>query len=324
MVKAYTKIDTAAYQAPYEVLARRNRQILSLIVFSFFLDALLFGVFNIQWFATESISAIAEMSESREYNLNGGIWWSLLAVLLFSIALAPVSLAFVMLSYREKDVTDEWIQKVNGLLVSIPTSLIWALLWTVCLPFTWGLLPWGEWSLNWWKIFPYGLGLIWVGGLPLIAVLLQFAKTLRNPEFNHDIAIAKPEQSETVLPTVPISQPTIEIHEAVEGKPITFSIHNRPTGGDAWVGVYPFGSSDHDHGERWKYLRDYGTATPSLPSQPPGDYSIRVFSDGGYNMVAKHKFSIVKHNPAVDKIQSAFKGTAKSGSDFWSSALNKQ
>ena len=105
MVKAYTKIDTAAYQAPYEVLARRNRQILSLIVFSFFLDALLFGVFNIQWFATESIGAIAEMSESTEYKLNGGVWWSLLAVLLFSIALAPVSLAFVMLSYREKDVT---------------------------------------------------------------------------------------------------------------------------------------------------------------------------------------------------------------------------
>ena len=142
MVKAYTKIDTAAYQAPYEVLARRNRQILSLIVFSFFLDALLFGVFNIQWFATESIGAIAEMSESTEYKLNGGVWWSLLAVLLFSIALAPVSLAFVMLSYREKDVTDQWIQKANGLLVSIPTSLIWALLWMVCLPFTWGLLPW--------------------------------------------------------------------------------------------------------------------------------------------------------------------------------------
>ena len=83
MVKAYTKIDTAAYQAPYEVLARRNRQILSLIVFSFFLDALLFGVFNIQWFATESIGAIAEMSESTEYKAQ----WRCLVVTACSLAI---------------------------------------------------------------------------------------------------------------------------------------------------------------------------------------------------------------------------------------------
>ena len=227
-----------------------------------------------------------------------------------------------MLSYREKDVTDQWIQKTNGLLMSIPTTLIWALLWLVCMPFTWGLLPWGEWSFNWWKIFPYG-GLFLLGGLPLIAVLSQFSKTVRNPEFNYDIATAKPAQPATVLPTVPISQPTIELHEAVEHKPITFSVHNRPSSNDAWVGVYPVASNSHDHGERWKYLRDFGTTTPSLPAQPPGDYSIRVFSDGGYNMVAEHKFSIEKHNPAVDKIQSAFKETAKSGTDFWSNALNK-
>ena len=100
-------------------------------------------------------------------------------------------------------------------------------------------------------------------------------------------------------------------------------MHNRPSSNDAWVGVYPVASSSHDHGERWKYLRDFGTTTPSLPPQPPGDYSIRVFSDGGYNMVAEHKFSIEKHNPAVDKIQSAFKETAKSGTDFWSNALTK-
>ena len=321
MVKAYTKIDTAAYQVSYEILAQRNKQILSLVFFGLFTSFLFFGLFNVQWFATESIAAAVEMTESPEYRLNGGIWWSLLSVLLFSIPLAPLCFALVILTYRDKDVTDEWIQKTNGLLMSIPTSIIWALLWLVCLPFTWGLLPWGEWSVNWWKIFPFGLGLIWLGGLPLIAVLSQFSKSLKNPNYNHDVA--QPAQSETVLPSAPIIQPTIELHEAVEHKPITFSIHNRPSNNDAWVGVYPVGSNNHDHGERWKYLRDFGTATPSLPAQPPGDYSVRVFSDGGYNMIAEHKFSIEKHNPAVDKIQSAFKETAKSGSDFWSSALNK-
>ena len=322
MVKAYTKIDTAAYQVSYEILARRNRQILAAIAFGLITSFLFFSSFNVQWFATESIAAAAEMSESPEYRLNGGIWWSLLSVLLFSIPIIPLCFAFVMLSYREKDVTDTWIQKTNGLLMSIPTTLIWALLWLVCMPFTWGLLPWGEWSFNWWKIFPYG-GLFLLGGLPLIAVLSQFSKTVRNPEFNYDIATAKPAQPATVLPTVPISQPTIELHEAVEHKPITFSVHNRPSSNDAWVGVYPVASNNHDHGERWRYLRDFGTTTPSLPAQPPGDYSIRVFSDGGYNMIAEHKFSIQKHNPAVDKIQSAFKETTKSGSDFWSNALNK-
>ena len=177
------------------------------------------------------------MSESPEYRLNGGIWWSLLSVLLFLFQLYHCVL-LLLCSHREKDVTDTWIQKTNGLLMSIPTTLIWALLWLVCMPFTWGLLPWGEWSFNWWKIFPYG-GLFLLGGLPLIAVLSQFSKTVRNPEFNYDIATAKPAQPATVLPTVPISQPTIELHEAVEHKPITFSVHNRPSSNDAWVGVYP-------------------------------------------------------------------------------------
>ena len=153
------------------------------------LSGLFFGLLNVQWFATESIAAYYEMTdESNEDGLNGGIWWSLLAVLLFSIAGAPIAAALTIMTYRNKDVSDAWIGQIYGLLAGIPTALIWALLWLICLPFTWGLLPWGVWRLNWWKIFPFGFGLIWMGGLPLLITGINFFKKLANPEYNHDLS----------------------------------------------------------------------------------------------------------------------------------------
>ena len=168
---------------------------------------LFFGLFNVQWFAGEAFAAYEEMTTQEFYyegtqeecqaiglaegcdirNFNGGIWWSLLAVLLFSIAFAPLASAFTIMTYRNKDVSDAWIGQTYGLLVGIPSAVIWALLWLICLPFTWGLLPWGEWSINWWKIFPFGFGLIWMAGIPLISVVTKFFKKLANPEYNHDL-----------------------------------------------------------------------------------------------------------------------------------------
>ena len=140
--------------------------------------------------ATESIAASIEMTESAEeegHQLNGGIWYSLLAALLFSIAFAPLASALTIMTYRNKDVSDAWIGQVYGLLFAIPTAIIWALLWLICLPFTWGLLPWGDWSVNWWKIFPFGFGLIWMGGLPLLITAINFFKKIGSPEYNHDL-----------------------------------------------------------------------------------------------------------------------------------------
>ena len=54
-------------------------------------------------------------------------------------------------------------------------------------------------------------------------------------------------------------QESIEILEAVTGKPVRFKINNRPSSNDAWVGIYPLSASDQEHGEhnkRWKWLRD--------------------------------------------------------------------
>ena len=225
MAKAYTKVDTALYQAPYEVLAKRNKQILALGILGMFLFAglgwLVYGL------AAEAIAASIEMTESAEeggHKLNGGIWYSLLAALLFSIASAPIASAFTIMTYRNKDVSDDWIRQVYGLLTGIPSAVIWGLLWLVCLPFTWGLLPWGEWSVNWWKIFPFGFGLIWLGGLPLIITVIKFFKKLANPEYNHDLTGGQ-------MPTQPAAESTASTAAR--------SVDTRPSYVEAEIGSEP-------------------------------------------------------------------------------------
>ena len=88
---------------------------------------------------------------------------------------------------------------------------------------------------------------------------------------------------------------SIEILEAVAGKPVRFRINNRPSSNDAWVGIYPKDASDQDHGEqnkRWKWLRDLDVNNASLPEQSEGNWSIRVFSDGGYRLHERKDFAV--------------------------------
>jgi len=90
-------------------------------------------------------------------------------------------------------------------------------------------------------------------------------------------------------------QESIEILEAVPGKPVRFKINNRPSSNDAWVGIYPAGAPDQDHGEqnkRWKWLRDLDVNNASLPEQSEGNWSIRVFSDGGYRLHERKDFAV--------------------------------
>ncbi len=87
----------------------------------------------------------------------------------------------------------------------------------------------------------------------------------------------------------------IEILEAVVGKPIRFRISNRPSSNDAWVGIYPPNALDQDHGEenkRWKWLRNLDANNASFPKQALGDWSIRVFSDGGHSLHERKDFQV--------------------------------
>ena len=97
-------------------------------------------------------------------------------------------------------------------------------------------------------------------------------------------------------------QECIEILEAVTGKLVRFKINNRPSSNDAWVGIYPPNASDQDHGEqnkRWKWLREIDVNNASLPKQSEGQWSIRVFSDGGHTLHERKDFTVeaVKAEP---------------------------
>ena len=89
---------------------------------------------------------------------------------------------------------------------------------------------------------------------------------------------------------------SIEILEAVAGKPVRFKINNRPSSNDAWVGIYPVHiTNNQDHGAqnvRWKWLRDIDVNNASFPKQAAGSYSIRVFSDGGHTLHERKDFTV--------------------------------
>ena len=88
---------------------------------------------------------------------------------------------------------------------------------------------------------------------------------------------------------------SIEVTEAIEGKAVRFRINDPPTSSSAWVGIYPFGAEDEDHGEegdRWNWLRDIDATDASFPARRKGTVSIRVFSDGSYTLHSREDFDI--------------------------------
>ena len=104
------------------------------------------------------------------------------------------------------------------------------------------------------------------------------------------------------------SNEPIQILEAVSDKPVRFKLNNPPNHNDAWVGIYPTGASDQDHGaqnQRWKYIRDIDVKNAFLTQQPAGDWSLRVFKDGGYTVHERKDFIIQSNlgTPASESIE---------------------
>ena len=184
----YRGVNESLYACSLEQLGRRNRLIMIMFAGGLAWAWMFIEPLNVQWFFEESwltYNALGDEAIESEVHSRGGIWWSLLGTLLVSVGLAPLTISFVLFTYRSKGVTEEWLKNVWTSVTLIPIAAIWALLWLVCLPVTWWLLPWGEWGMNWWKIFPFfGLGLF--GGLPLLGVLLNTLDQLRNPKYTFD------------------------------------------------------------------------------------------------------------------------------------------
>ena len=91
------------------------------------------------------------------------------------------------------------------------------------------------------------------------------------------------------------SAPTnIEVLSFNHNQPIRFRINNPPHGNDTWVGIYPASADDRDHGDRWQWLRDIEVSNATFSGQAKGQWSIRVFSDGGYKLHNRVDFEILE------------------------------
>jgi len=131
-----------------------------------------------------------------DYSCQGSAWLTLAYVSMASIVLAPgiwgaASMMVKKFTHVEKAKRDEVVWTA---VVLLNGGVFWATLWLYCLPHTWGLLPWGSWDTNWWKIFPYIFVLSWFGLGPLFATFAgigekfkQFAEDeKRAHEFEED------------------------------------------------------------------------------------------------------------------------------------------
>jgi len=201
-----TTIDYGQYDCSLEELTSRNKQILFWFCVGVFWLWLFIEIFDVLWFWEEFYLSISESGwqvvtensdgspscEITEYDTcerlvgTGGVWWSLLGSLLTGIAMGPLVFSALIFSYRTKDVTRNWKEEIWGCLFLINPSIIWGLLWMVCLPYTWTLLPWGDWSTNWWKIFPFFFGLIWIGLVPAFFTIFGFISLFFNQKYNFD------------------------------------------------------------------------------------------------------------------------------------------
>ena len=94
------------------------------------------------------------------------------------------------------------------------------------------------------------------------------------------------------------SDVSIQLLEAVAGKPVRFKLNNPPNHNDAWVGIYQTGAPDQDHGaqnQRWKSPSGGHRRQQCIVIKrgwAEGEWGIRVFSDGGYTLVERKDFTI--------------------------------
>ncbi len=123
-------------------------------LFGFGVPWFLFGwfVWRLSWFWTSA--------------LHDSAWWGLLAILLTSIALAPIASGALLVISRTLELSEKRIEMLFGALFMAPGAMIWGALWLVCLPIVWGLWPYD----SFWKIFP-ALGLLFWGGAPSFGLL---------------------------------------------------------------------------------------------------------------------------------------------------------
>ena len=212
----------------------------------------------------------------------GSAFWALLAVLLTWCALLPTLLAVPMWAKRGRTTTAEWDGKVVFFLhVLLPGSLVFSTLFLWAFPHQWGLLPLeGGFYPNLWKIAPF-IGLFSFAGVPTVMIFMVLSRILANPEFAAEKPPAAKRHRLEMPP--PVSSSTLLRVTGTEGGTVHFAVDEEHLGHDAWVGLYRAGQSDHDHGDRWMWVRDAMEGAGTLQHTANGPLSLRLFKDGGYD-----------------------------------------
>ncbi len=96
----------------------------------------------------------------------------------------------------------------------------------------------------------------------------------------------------------------IKVIQSEPGKEIIVRIVHARLNEDAWIGLFKAGTGDNEHGDRWKWMRDVDVSHITFPAQVAGEWSVRLFKDGGYDRISYLDFNISYSGSSIEILES--------------------
>ena len=93
----------------------------------------------------------------------------------------------------------------------------------------------------------------------------------------------------------------IKVIQSEPGKEIIVRVVHSRFNEDAWIGLFKAGSGDNEHGDRWKWMRDVDVSHVTLPAQEAGEWSVRLFNDGGYERISSLDFHVNNSHSSINQ-----------------------
>ena len=95
----------------------------------------------------------------------------------------------------------------------------------------------------------------------------------------------------------------IKVIQSEPGKEIIVRIVHARLNEDAWIGLFKAGTGDNEHGDRWKWMRDVDVSHITFPAQVAGEWSVRLFKDGGYDRISYLDFNISYSGSSIEILE---------------------
>ena len=93
----------------------------------------------------------------------------------------------------------------------------------------------------------------------------------------------------------------IKVIQSEPGKEIIVRVVHSRFDEDAWIGLFKAGSGDNEHGDRWKWMRYVDVSHITLPAQGAGEWSVRLFKDGGYERISSLDFHVTNSHSSINQ-----------------------